>query len=151
MKTFSSIEEILDFAMKSEQEAIDFYSDLAKQMNNQQMKEVFLEFAREEVRHKAQLKRIKEEKIFDMEIENVNDLKIADYVVSSVVNDQMEYADALVLAMKKEKAAFKLYTTLAQRTRNVELKNAFNALAVEESKHKLRFEIEYDEYVMREN
>jgi hypothetical protein len=31
------------------------------------------------------------------------------------------------------------------------LKNTFQALAVEESKHKLRFELEYDEYVMREN
>lgn len=63
----------------------------------------------------------------------------------------MTYADALVLAMKKEKAAFKLYTTLSLRVDNIELKAVFQSLAVEESKHKLRFELEYDEYVMREN
>jgi len=63
----------------------------------------------------------------------------------------MKYADALVLAMKKEKAAFKLYTHLAERTKNPDIKTVFQNLAIEESKHKLRFELEYDEFVMREN
>ena len=53
--------------------------------------------------------------------------------------------------MKKEKAAYKLYTKLAERAPNEDLKNIFLSLAAEESKHKLSFEIEYDEYVLREN
>jgi rubrerythrin len=72
-------------------------------------------------------------------------------VINVKPDPAMSYADALVLAMKKEKAAFKLYTNLSQRTDNPELKAVFQSLAVEESKHKLRFEIEYDEHVMREN
>lgn len=151
MKTFSSLDEILDFAMNSEQEAVDFYTQLATQQKNQQIREVFLEFAREEVNHKARLQKIKDERLFDMEVEKVTDLKIADYVVRAKPSANMEYADALVLAMKKEKAAFKLYTALAERTDNLELSKVFKALAIEESKHKLRFELEYDEYVMREN
>jgi rubrerythrin len=151
MKTFGSIDEILDFAMKSEQEAVDFYTSLAEKMKSREIKDIFLEFAREEVAHKARLQKIKEEKVFDMEVEKVQDLKISDYVVSIKPSDDMEYADALVLAMKKEKAAFKLYTALSERTDVPELKKVFQALAVEESKHKLRFELEYDEYVMREN
>lgn len=151
MKNFDSIDDILDFAMKSEQEAVDFYSQLAGRMSNEQMKEVFREFAQEEVSHKARLQKIKDEKLFDMQAEEVNDLKIADYVVNARPADDMEYADALILAMKKEKAAFKLYTKLAERTKHPELKQVFQALATEESKHKLRFELEYDEHVMREN
>ncbi len=152
MKTFSSINEILDFAMDSEQQAVDFYTGLAEKMKNPEMKEVFMEFAREEVSHKASLQKIKDEGIFDMKIENdVKDLKIADYVVNTKPVEDLEYADALILAMKKEKAAFKLYTNLSERTDNMELKKVFKALAVEESRHKLRFELEYDEYVMREN
>ncbi len=151
MKTFSSLDEILDFAMNAEQEAVDFYTQLATQQKNQQIREVFLEFAREEVNHKARLQKIKDERLFDMEVEKVTDLKIADYVVRAKPSANMEYADALVLAMKKEKAAFKLYTALAERTDNLELSKVFKALAIEESKHKLRFELEYDEYVMREN
>lgn len=151
MKTFESIDEILDFAMKAEQEAVDFYTSLAEKMKSREIGDIFLEFAREEVGHKARLQKIKEEKIFDMEVEKVQDLKISDYVVGTKPSDDMEYADALVLAMKKEKAAFKLYTALSERTNVPELKKVFQALAVEESKHKLRFELEYDEYVMREN
>jgi rubrerythrin len=151
MKTFSSLDEILDFAMNAEQEAVDFYTQLASQQKNQQIREVFLEFAREEVNHKARLQQIKVERLFDMEADKVTDLKIADYVISAKPSPDMEYADALVLAMKKEKAAFKLYTALSERTDNAELSKVFKALAIEESKHKLRFEVEYDEYVMREN
>ena len=151
MKTFSSIDEVLDFAMKSEQEAVDFYTALAEKMQNDEMKTVFLQFAQEEVGHKARLQKIKDEQLFDMEVEKVNDLKISDYVVTTKASADMEYADALVLAMKREKASFKLYSKLSERTEQPELKKVFQALAVEESKHKLRFELEYDDYVMREN
>lgn len=151
MKTFDSLDEILDFAMNAEQEAVDFYTDLADQQKNQQIRDLFLEFAREEVNHKARLQKIKDERLFDMEIEQIADLKISDYVVSRKPSPDLSYADALVLAMKKEKAAFKLYTTLAQRAQNNDLSQVFHALAIEESRHKLRFELEYDEYVMREN
>lgn len=151
MKTFNSVDEILDFAMNSEQDAVDFYTSLADKMQNEEMKTVFLQFAQEEVGHKARLQKIKDEKIFDMEIEKINDLKISDYVVTAKPSEDMEYSDALVLAMKREKAAFKLYSKLAERTEHPELKKIFEALAVEESKHKLRFELEYDDYVMREN
>jgi len=151
MKTFQTIEEILDFAMKAEQEAVDFYLDLAQLQKNRQIAEVFLEFAKEEVKHKARLRKIKEEKVFQFDREKITDLKIADYVVSSKPGSSMDYADALVLAMKKEKAAYTLYMALAQRTTDPLLVKAFHALAQEESKHKLRFEMEYDEYVMREN
>jgi len=63
----------------------------------------------------------------------------------------MTYAQALVVAMSKEKAAFRLYYDLAKTAGNEEMRDIFIALAQEESKHKLRFEIEYDEYVLREN
>jgi rubrerythrin len=151
MKTFANIDEILDFAMQTEQDAVDFYTRLASTMKNKQMQEVFLEFAREEVGHKARLKKIKDEQLFDLEVEKVRDLKISDYVVAGKPSENMEYADALVLAMNREKAAFKLYTALSERTDNPDIQRIFQALAVEESRHKLRFEIEYDDYVMREN
>ncbi len=151
MEKFKSVDEILDFAIKSEQEAIDFYTSLASQAKNPEMKEVFLEFAGEEKSHKARLQKIKDEGVIEMTDERVSDLKISDYVVKVKPSSDISYADALILAMHKEKAAYKLYINLEQRTDNPELKKVFHSLAIEESKHKLRFEIEYDEYVMREN
>ncbi len=151
MKKFRSTNEVLDFAMKSEQEAVDFYNSLAAAAKNEEMKEVFLEFAREEVGHKARLQKIKEEGIFDIDEKSVSDLKISDYVVESRTSPDMEYRDALILAMKREKAAFRLYNVLSERCTNPTLSRVFRSLAAEESRHKLRFEIEYDEYVMKDN
>ncbi len=56
-----------------------------------------------------------------------------------------------VLAMKKEKAAFRLYLDLAAQVQSEDQKTLFLALAEEEARHKLRFELEYDKVVLREN
>jgi rubrerythrin len=49
MKEFKSVEDILDFAVQNEQEAVDFYAGLAQQARNEEMKKVFAQFAREEM------------------------------------------------------------------------------------------------------
>ncbi len=151
MKAFNNVDEILDFAMESEQKAVDFYTELADRIKNEEMKAIFREFAQEEVGHKAKLKKIKEERIFNIPAEKIADLKISDYVDSVVIKPDMSYQEALIVAMNREKAAFNLYTRLAGKTDLPELQELFRGLAQEESKHKLRFEMEYDEYVLREN
>ena len=151
MKEFQSVDEILDFAMESEQQAVDFYTILAEKSKNSEMKELFLSFAREEMGHKARLAKIKTEGAMEADSAQVVDLKIADYLSPVKISAEMIYADALVLAMKREKASFKLYTELANRVSDASLKRVFSTLAQEEAKHKVRFEIEYDDNVMREN
>ncbi|MCX6157485.1 MAG: ferritin family protein [Ignavibacteriae bacterium] len=151
MQAFKNADEILDFAMESEQKAVDFYTELAEKIKNEEMKVIFREFAQEEVGHKAKLMKIKEERIFTIPAERIADLKISDYVDSVVIKPDMSYQEALIVAMNREKAAFNLYTRLAVRTDVPELQSLFRGLAQEESKHKLRFEMEYDEYVLTEN
>ncbi len=151
MKEFKSISDILDFAINSEQEAVEFYSSLALNAKNKEMKVVFEQFAKEEMGHKAMLMKIKAEDTFEVRNQQIVDLKIADYLVDVEVTPNMSYEEALIVAMKKEKSAFKLYTNLAAKAPNDKMKNIFLSLAQEESKHKLRFEIEYDDFVLREN
>jgi len=151
MKEFKNINDILDFAIENEQNSVDFYQKLAKNSKNQEMKSTFEQFSKEEVGHKARLMKIKEEGIFESDAEKTIDLKISDFVISGDINENMSYEQALVLAMKREKGAFKLYLKLAERAPNADLRNIFLKLANDESKHKLRFEIEYDEFVLREN
>ncbi len=151
MKDLTTFDTILDFAIEEEQKAVDFYSELAGQASSDDMRLVFEEFAQEEVRHKTKLMEVKETGMTNMPPENVADLKIADYTVNVKPTPGMSYQEALVVAMNKEKAAFRLYTSLSQRADDPVLKELFAALAQEESKHKLRFEVEYDEYVLREN
>ena len=145
----TTVDEILDFAIAAEKAAKRFYLDLAGKMDNDAMKKVFEDFAAEERNHEAILEGFKEGKT--VESEEVCDLKIADYVVDVEPRSDMEYQDALILAMKREKAAFAMYSRLAEATQNQEIRRTFQMLAQEEAKHKLRFETEYDQMVLKDN
>ena len=114
------------------------------------MRQIFLDFAGEEQGHKRKLLRIKQDGSLLSTAEKVTDLKMADYLTDVEPSSDLEYEEALILAMKKEKAAFKLYTDLAATTDNETLRATLLGLAQEEAKHKLRFEIEYDD-LMTEN
>ena len=151
MNDFKSIDDVLDFAIQSEQEAVDFYTNLANGSENQAMREVFIQFAKEEKGHKKRLQNIKRKEMFELSDEKVFDLEIGDYLIDVKPTTDMSYQDALILAMKREKSAFKLYSDLAGIAPNSGLKNVFLTLAQEEAKHKLRFEIEYDDNVLKEN
>ena len=151
MEKTDSAEAILDFAIEREQEAADFYSNLANIVEKPEMKEVFEHFAHEEKGHKDKLLGIKHGKIVFPKQKTIQDLKISDYVVDVEASSDMSYQQALILAMKKEKAAFRLYTNLASMVDDPNLSMVFQSLAQEEAKHKLRFEIEYDENIMQDN
>jgi rubrerythrin len=148
----NKIEEILDFAIEREQEAHDFYMDLAKKMDRVGMKEIFTHFAGEELGHKAKLQRVKDgKKLLTPTSTKIMDLKIGDYLVEVNPNEELDYQRALILAMKREKSSYKLYNDIASSTGDAEIKELFLALAQEEAKHKLRFEVEYDEVILAEN
>lgn len=145
MRHWNSIEEALAFAIAEEQAAADFYHRLAKQAELPGMKGVFAEFAQEEMNHKARLEAVRAGGGFLVPAQKVVDLKIADYLMDVTPDPRLNYREVLVLAMKKEKAAFMLYSELAERATDENLKSVFRALAEEEARHKLRFEIEYDD------
>jgi rubrerythrin len=83
--------------------------------------------------------------------EEVLDLKISDYLIDFKASIDMDYQDALLVAMHREKTAFKLYTGMAEMTDDKEMKWTFKMLAQQEAKHKLRLELIYDEEVLAEN
>jgi rubrerythrin len=151
MERFSSLEEILDFAIAREDEANKFYTELAGQVDRPEMGKVFEDFAKEELGHKTKLEAVKQGEFVISSDEEVPRLGIADYVVDVGPKPDMSYADALIVAMKKEKAAYRLYLDLAAVAEAEELTNMFLSLAQEEAKHKLRFEIEYDDVVLKED
>jgi rubrerythrin len=149
---FKSVGAALDFAIGNEVEAHAFYLELAQKMATPAMKQVFEEFAAEELGHKAKLEAVKRgSRSLDAMSRRVQSLGLADYLIESPPKGDMTYAEALILAMKKEKAAYKLYLDLAAAAGAGELADLFRSLAAEEAKHKLRFEIEYDDVVLKEN
>ena len=146
-----TVDKILDYAIEKEEDAAAFYTALADKMDRPYMKDVFNGFAREEKGHKAKLEAIKQGKLMLSAEKKVADLKIGDHLSDIELSVELDYQQALILAMKAEKAAYRLYQELAQATDNADLKETLTALANEEAKHKLRFEIEYDDVILKEN
>jgi len=148
---FDTVDKILTYAIEREEHAARFYANLANRTDLKHMKETLLGFAEEEKEHKAKLMAIKEGKKVFWEKQKVLDLKIGDDLTEAYSLDNLNYQGVLILAMKTEKAAFKMYHDLASATDDPTLKATLLGLAQEEAKHKLRFEIEYDEEILKEN
>ncbi len=153
MTEMKSVDEILDFAIGNEQSAHDFYMGLAEKMSKPAIKKVFEGFAKEEAGHKVKLEAVKDGKKLLTAAAQVADLKIGDYLVAVEPEEEgeLDYQQALIVAMKAEKAAFRLYSDLAAKVEDAGVKELFLGLAQEEAKHKLRFEVEYDEVILAEN
>jgi len=147
-----SIDKVLDFAIEKEQDAADFYAELAGKMEKKYMKEIFEQFALEEKSHKAKLEQVKGGNLDLSPIDQkITDLKIAEMVSNVDLEGQFDYQQALIVAMKNEKASYRLYTDLAGMIEDDPVKQIFLGLAQEEAKHKLRFEIAYDDDILTEN
>jgi len=150
MQELETIDAVLDFAIGEEEAAAKFYTNLAAECDPS-IGKVFEGFAKEELGHKEKLLQVKAGKQFKTVKRKVADLKLADYLPDVKTTGKLSYQDALVVAMKKEKAAYRLYTILAEIAMDENLRSLMLALAQEEAKHKLRFEIEYDDKFFPEN
>lgn len=151
MTQWKSTEEILDFAIANEQSAHTFYLELAEKVKHDPIRSTLLGFAAEELGHKTRLEAIRAGKAQGRWIESkVADLKISDYLADVVPSPEMSFQEALIVAMKQERAAFRLYSDLAEITDDEELARTFRLLAQEEARHKLRFELVYDDAILLE-
>jgi rubrerythrin len=143
MPEFRSVGDILDFAIAQENEDHDFYVNLAEQISNAELRETVKSFAVDELQHSIRLQAIKAGQVAFIE-GRIGSLDIVETVAAVEPDSQMSCADLLVIAMKKEKAAFRLYTNLASIAKDKGCRDTLLGLAKEEAQHKLRLELEYD-------
>jgi len=144
--------EVIQFAIDKEQEAIDLYTDMVKRTRTSSGKIVFNELADMEKGHKRKLQKLDMSYFSAQKLRSVEDLKIADYLIDVPLKPDSEYQDILLYAAKREKAAFNLYSDLAHAYATVpQITKMFQVLAQEEATHKLKLEREYDENVYKED
>jgi rubrerythrin len=143
IRKFNSFIEVLDFAIGREKEAYLFYVRLADMVKKPELVKIIKDLATEEVEHGIKLEAVKAGKV-TIGKKEVGNLNIADYVLDVEPNPSMSYVDLLVVAMKKENLAYKLYTDIAAIAQREDLMDIFLKLAQEEAGHKVRFEFEYD-------
>ena len=145
------LNEIIDFAIEREKEAVDFYLELQNRAEFSHQKDALKDLANMERGHIRVLENIKEKDIAEVAPEDVPDLKISDYLVEGNLSADMTYQDILITAMKREEKSHDLYTRLAGEYKDEEIQNMFQKLALEEAKHKLHFETIYDDEILKED
>jgi len=143
--------ELIEFAIQQEQEAVDFYTELAGKVAEPHVKETLLDFANQERGHKARLQTVLDGKKLDLVRRTVPDLKISDYLVEAEPTPDLSFQGALIIAMKKEKSAYRMYKDMANASDDAQLRDLFWFLANEEATHKLNFEVQYDDLIYQEN
>ena len=145
---FSTFEDIINFAIKREEEAIKAYGKMINIAKTPGLKKLLEELQGEERNHKALLKDITEEKIESFDFEEVIDLKISDYLIEEPPSEDMDFQDLLILAAKKEQQAVELYSALREKAKDEEYKKLFDFLIQQEKSHKLKLEEEYEKRVL---
>jgi rubrerythrin len=146
-----SFGQIVKFAISREEAAVKTYGDMGERAQFPGLKVLLLELQEEEKNHKKLLENISEGQIQDLEIKEVTDLKISDYLTEEPPTDDMTFQDLLILAAKKEQEAVELYSTLEQSADDDELKRLFQFLIQQEKAHKLKLESEYEKHVLEED
>ncbi len=151
MGRFATVDDALDFAIAEEQRASELYTRMAGQARSQDMRKVFEQFAAEECGHRTKLEGIKAGGSLLPAGGAVSGLSVTDYLVIQESTPVTTYQSALLFAVQKEKAAYRMYTDLAGGMPDRAMAGLFLSLAREEANHKLRFELEYDAIVSPEN
>jgi len=147
---FTKFEELIDFAIKREEEAIDAYGSMSEKANTPGLRDLLLELQEEEKNHKNLLREVTKDKLQSFEATEVIDLKISDYLVEEPVSPDMTFQDLLIFAAKKEQQAVDLYAELGRRAQSGELKKLFDFFVTQEKSHKLKLETEYEKRVLEE-
>jgi len=150
---FKNLEEIFDFAIKAEQEAVKFYEDTAKEESMSGAKEMLNEMADEERKHERMLKEMKSKGLVEgmekYKFKWIPDIKRSNFMVDVEYEKGMAYNEILLVAMKKEEKALSLYNDLLKQAEGEEAKKLFKIMCQEEAKHKLKFETLYDDYMAK--
>lgn len=134
--------EILELAIAREEDAYTFFSSMAEQVEDIQIRAVFEDLAREELEHKSklELEYIKTGNTLPRKKPSEPRLE----VVFENPDVTLTYRNILQLAIDKEDASFKFYVTMIGQTQDAASKDVLMALAEEEVKHKLRFQTAYN-------
>ena len=132
--------DIIKQAIANEVAARKFYDDAANTLEDPHLKKLFASLAEEEKNHRDILTKIYTSNTMDRYFSESRDYKVAETVDEPELSMAMKPADAFALAMKKEEAAMKQYTEMAEMCGDNDKRQVFLDLAAMERDHKLKME-----------
>lgn len=150
MEDFESVDDILVFAVTMEMMSHQFYIDLSARMDKLAVRELFEGLAAEELLHAKAIEKIREHGIESQFSESVCS-DVSNYVDATETPRDLEYKEAIALAVKKEQAASMFYNSLADACIDNDTSKVFMFLALQEESHQQQLSQEYDRITLSEN
>ncbi|MBC8374764.1 MAG: ferritin family protein [FCB group bacterium] len=142
------MDDIVEMCINQEQQAIDLYTLARDQAKDESARQKFQELVDMETVHKVSLK--------NFEIENYielppADLKVTNYLMEPVLQDNMTTQEIIILAAKREDKTARMYQDLADHFHfDKKLNTFFQMMADEELRHKHDLETEYENEFLQE-
>lgn len=147
----SSVGEVLELAISREIQAAEFLTQLAGRMVNPATRVLFEELAEEELGHKSKLElEMMKEGMVARTVGRLIDVGEADYAREFDLGSDVDFREALGMAIEKERRSFRFYTHLAGIVLEEEVHEVLLQLAEEEARHLVRFEREYNKLTAKE-
>lgn len=137
--------QLIDTAIKREEEAFDFYMDILGKVNEDHVIETIEEIAQDEKKHKAFLVKYRDEQWSpkDLKMTDVTYYKIAEYQEEPEIKSDMKSEDVYLVASHRELRSYKFYSELAGLHPASEVKELLLKMANEELRHKEKMEYLY--------
>jgi rubrerythrin len=145
MQVFSSLKDVLNFAIGQEQAAQRFYRDLSGKASDPMVRQLYESLADQEAGHEKHLREMKKAG-GELSKENLDSVCRSGYLDARNVPSGVTMKEAVAFAMEKEKSSHMLYVLLADLIDNKPAARLLLKLAEEESRHAEYFKKEYETY-----
>jgi rubrerythrin len=140
-----TVADVIDTAIKREEDAHAFYLDLAKRVAEEDAKDSILWIAGEEKKHKEFLVNYRKGGygVEALRMSDVVDYKIAEYQEEPEVKDDLSSAQVFLVAAHREVRSHKFYSEMAALHPEGTTRSILQKMANEELKHKEKMEYLY--------
>jgi len=135
-----------------EKQSYDLYIWAINRVTSPGIKKFLKELAQEELEHKEKISNALKDrkKIAEIGREEIEDLKIVDWLKDTKLSKDATYQEILIFAGKREKETYEYYKNISEKFKDNNIGKLFSKLSQEELKHKNKIEREYDRYILQE-
>jgi rubrerythrin len=145
-----TIRQVLELAAVREVQALEFYAALAQRVDDPATRSVLEQLAGQELEHKAKIEmEIMKAGLIAKSVDELPGVGEPEYASDLTLETDASVADALRVAIRKERLAFRFFVGLAATVPGAEVYDVLLELAEEEARHLVMLEIEHNRLVAR--
>jgi rubrerythrin len=145
-----TLKDVLLFAVRKEHDSRELYLMFRDMVKDPGAKALLDDLAQQELGHQKMLEKAMESGVVERigAKTDIQDLHIADYMVSGDISADSRPDDVMAYAIKMEQAAHNLYQFLLRNYKGTAIEGILSQLVKEELGHKETLEREYEEHFM---